>query len=167
MFFTIYTVSMSFLVKSTRALPPKTKDAKTIAYFYAAILFGFATFQVITFERFSATIISYWLPIDDSLATLLAAFIITAELFAIPFLVRLRMSPAARVLSMILGWTAPVIWLVLTLWAQISVSSLSSVGMLGGVVELAPGWWAVCVSAGLVILAAWASWGLWPFTAKK
>jgi hypothetical protein len=41
-----------------------------------------------------------------------------------------------------------------------------SIGFLGAVVNLTPGWWAVLFGVAMAILASWASWGMWPLKTK-
>lgn len=158
---------MSIFVKSTLAPTPKTKDVKTIAYFYAIILLIFALCQLFTFEGFLALLESFWLPGGVTFAHALGGIIVIFEVFALPFLIGMRLSPLARVLSMSFGWLVPFIWLVLGFWINLTVNNISNIGFLGAVVSITPGWWVIFVCIALGILSAWASWGMWPLPAKQ
>ena len=158
---------MSIFVQATDAGKPKTKNVKTIALLYAAVILVFVVAQLFSFEDFMTLLDSFVLPGGSRTAQILAAVIVIAEVFALPFLLRMRLSPAMRVVSMVCGWLVALIWLALSLWVMLSVNAISNIGFLGDVVHLTPGWWTVLFSVALGILAAWASWGMWPMTRKK
>jgi hypothetical protein len=153
---------MSILVKALPAAKPRTDNAKKISLLYAAILVVFVVAQLFTFDEFLALILSFNLPLNDTWAYALAPILVAAELFALPFLLRMKLSVAFRWLSMLLGWLVPIIWFFISIWVVTMQPEAETVGFLGTVVNLVPGWWAVLASFALGILAAWASWGLWP-----
>jgi len=163
----VYSVNMSIFVKSTPANRPKTKNAPTIALLYAGILVVFVVAQLFSFEEFITIIDSYWLPGGIVTARVLSAVIVITEVFALPFLLRMRLSPAMRVVSMVCGWMVAAVWIKLTLWLMLTTNAVTTVGLLGDVVSLTPGWWSVMLSLSLGILAAWSSWGMWPLVRKK
>lgn len=158
---------MSIFVQATAPGKPKTKNIKTIALLYAAIILVFAVSQLYTFEGFLTLLDSFGLPGGSSTAQVLAAVIVITEVFALPFLLRMRLSPAMRVVSMVCGWLVALKWFALSLWVMFTVNAISNIGFLGDVVHLTPGWWTVFFSVALGILAAWASWGMWPLGRKK
>jgi hypothetical protein len=153
---------MSFFVSSTQPKEPRTKDSAKVALFYAGILVVMAVAQLFTFDEFLPYIQSINLPLGNNAAYLLAPLIVISEVFALPFLLRMWLSPAFRFVSMFLGWLAAVTWVFIAFWLASTHSAISSIGFLGTVVDIAPGWWAVFISLLLVVLAAWSSWGLWP-----
>lgn len=146
----------------TPALAPKTPRIVPVATLYAVILTVMAVSQLFYFEEFISLIGSFWLPVGRAGEYLLASSIVIVEVFALPFLLRMYLSPLMRVVSMICGWIAPTIWLILCVWIQLQTHALSNIGFLGEVVDIPPGWWSVVFSASLCVLAAWASWGMWP-----
>ncbi|MDB5167299.1 MAG: rane protein of unknown function [Candidatus Saccharibacteria bacterium] len=160
---------MSVLPIVTKAPPVKTSNIITISRLYSVILIIFAVTQLFSFPDFQVLIQSYWLPGGTPSAYLLSGVIVIAEVFALPFLLRMRVSNLFRIVSMVLGWIVPVIWLGISLWLLLSVNAVTNIGFLGTVFVLTPGWWAVFVSLALATLAAWASWGMWPLghTHKK
>lgn len=163
----VYTFSMSVLVKATAAKAPKTKDSQRIAIFYAIILVAMAVAQLYSFDEFLKHFVDFGFPGGDRAAYFLAAFLVTVEVFAIPFLLRMSLSPAFRWVSMICGWLVALLWLKITIWLAIHDGIASNVGFPGTVASITPGWWAVFMSIALGILAAWASWGLWPRRVRK
>jgi heme/copper-type cytochrome/quinol oxidase subunit 4 len=158
---------MSIFVQATDAGKPKTQNVKTIGLLYAIAILVFAVSQLFTFEGFLTLLDSFGLPGGSSTAQVLAAVIVIAEVFALPFLLRMRLSPAMRVVSMVCGWLVALVWLALSLWVMLTVNAISNIGFLGDVIPLVPGWWTVFFSAALGILAAWASWGMWPLARTK
>lgn len=158
---------MSIFVKATPALEPKTKDVQTIAYFYAIILLIFVFCQLFTFDSFLVLLESFDMPGGVSFAHLLGGIIVTFEVFAIPFLISMRLSPLVRFLSMSLGWAVPFIWLLIALWINLTINNITSIGFLGSIVSVTPGWWTIFVCVSLGILSAWASWGMWPLKTKQ
>ncbi|MBC7564770.1 hypothetical protein H7100_00855 [Candidatus Saccharibacteria bacterium] len=154
---------MSMFPKITPAPTPKTKDTKHIAVFYAVVLVVMAVAQLFTFDDFMKLLVDFGLPGGVPGAHFLGAFLVTAEVFALPFLLRMSLSTAFRWVSMVLGWIVAGIWTVLTSWLVIRDTVTSNVGLLGTNVNLMPGWWAICISLSFGILAAWAAWGMWPY----
>ena len=146
---------------------PKTANVKSIALLYALILVLFAGTQLYGFTDFQSLVGSYWLPGGTPMAYFLSALIVVAEMFALPFLLRMKLSNAMRILSMILGWLVPVIWLSISIWLLITTNAVSNIGFLGSLVVIIPGWWTLLFSLALGVLSAWASWGMWPFAGRK
>jgi hypothetical protein len=153
---------MSIFVKATPAKVPRTPDTLKIAYFYAFILIIFVLTQLFTYDDFLKLLESFLLPGGIPTAHVVGAIIVISELFALPFLLQMSLSPLMRVISMVLGWVVPVIWLKLSLWLIFTTSTIINIGYFGTVFNLVPGWWAVFFSIALGILSIWSSWGLWP-----
>jgi len=158
---------MKILAKATSAKKPKTRESQNVAYIYAAILVILALTQLFTFDKFLVLLESFWLPGGKTVAYLLGSGIVVCEVLALPFLLRLKLSPLMRITCMVLGWMVPIIWLLLTIWLLSTINAISNIGFFGTTVELMPGWWAIFVCIAIAILAAWASWGLWPFEGSK
>jgi hypothetical protein len=153
---------MSVFVKSTPAQEPRTANSAKISILYAVILVAFAVTQLFTFEEFLVYIQSVNLPFSEGINYAFVPLLIAAEVFAIPFLLRMRLSLAFRYLSLFLGFVVAIFWVFLSSWVVLSGVSVDSIGFLGTLVPLIPGWWAIFVSLSLGILAAWSAWGLWP-----
>ncbi len=155
-------MSMTFFVKATPAPEPRSKQAWQIAIAYAVVLVAMAVAQLFSFEEFLTLLTNFNLPLGVLGAYLLASALVICEVFALPFLLRMSLSKAFRWVSMVCGWLVAAIWLKLSLWVLIMRPDVDTVGFLGTVVSLTPGWWAVLVSLALAVVAIWASWGLWP-----
>jgi len=153
---------MSIFAKAESPLVPKTKNIRPIALLYAGILVVFAVLQLFSFEEFQLLIESFWLPGGKPFAYFLSGFIVVAEVFALPFLLNMRVSTLMRYVSMVMGWLVSAMWLTISLWLQLTTNVIDNIGFLGTHVSLTPGWWTVLFSIALAMLAAWASWGMWP-----
>jgi methylamine utilization protein MauE len=157
---------MSIFVQSTSAPRPKTKDVRTISLALAAVLIVMAVTQLFTFENFPDVIQEMWL-VPGSMASVVAAMIVILEVVALPFLLGMQLSLAARAVSMAAGWLVLAGWFILLVWQNVSGNVTTNSGLLGDTISLPVGWWSVFLLVALGILAAWASWGQWPFATKK
>lgn len=158
---------MNIFDKAKSPKKPKTGESQKIAYSYATILVMFSLAQLFTFDKFLVLLGSFSLPGGVFVAHLLGSIIVTSEVLALPFLLGLKLSLVMRIISMVLGWLVPLTWFKLTLWLIFTNSAVSNIGFLGTTVKLIPGWWAVFISIALGVMAAWASWGLWPLPKGK
>ncbi len=135
--------------------------------FYAILLVVLVVAQLFTFDKFLPFLDTLGLPGGTRMAYFLGALVVSAEVFALPFLLRMPISRAFRWFSMFCGWLVAAIWVKLSFFIVFSDSSFDNVGYLGTLVKLTPGWWAIFFSLALVVLTIWASWGLWPGKRKK
>lgn len=158
---------MSILPTPTPAPKPKTDLSKQIALIYAALLVIMAVTQLFSFEDFLNLVPSFNLPLPLALQHAMAPLLVASEVFALPFLLRMYLSPAFRWFSMFLGWLVAALWLFISIWVVSTGQSVETIGFIGTVAKLMPGGWAICMSIALAILAAWASWGLWPASKTK
>jgi len=158
---------MSIFVDSTPAPAARTKNTTVVALFYALLLVAMAVAQLYGFEKFIPLIEQFGLPGGHGTAAFVAGFLVASEVLAVPFLLRMRLSPLMRVVSMVLGWLVATAWLKLSLWVVFTGVMVDTMGFLGTSVLLPAGLWAVFYSAALLVLAAWAGWGLWPIRTKR
>ncbi|RYX78699.1 hypothetical protein EON76_03205 [bacterium] len=146
---------------------PESERAAQAALLLAILLIIMAVGQLYEFEKFIPLIESFETSVGHGGATLLAGVIVTSEVFALPFLLRMQTSPLMRVTSMLLGWLVVAIWIALTLWLSVAANSVTNIGLFGTKVDIPASWWAVCYSIALGVLATWAAWGMWPFRTAK
>jgi len=154
---------MKLLADATDAPKPKTPNAQYVAWGVAAVFMVMAVAQLFAFEDFPAVIEDFWLSLDDRGVQLLAAIIVTLEVTALPFLLSMRLSLLARIVSMIAGWLVIAIWLGLLLWQNVSVNVIANNGLLGETIALPVGAWSVLFMLTLAVAMAWASWGMFPY----
>lgn len=153
-------------VHATSAAPARTRGALIASYVTAALLVTVTLLQLFRFEYMPDVVREYELFGMGAESLIVAAILVTVQVAALPFLLRLPLSPLARVLSMIAGWIAVAAWLVIAVW----VSHRDIFAVTDGFLELRIGWWYVWFWLGVAALTIWASWGQWPFvrsTTKK
>ena len=158
---------MTRLPKASSPISPRTKNAPTLALAFAGIIVVFAVAQLFSFEDLIGLFESFWMPGGIRFAHFLVALLVIVEVFSLPFLLRIRVSLAMRLFSMMCTWLVAGIWLYISLWLMVSTNAVSNIGFLGTVIKLLPGWWSVLVSVGLAVLAGWSSWGMWPLRTRK
>lgn len=153
---------MSIFVKATEA--PRYRDSSVagVSLFLAAVFIVLAVAQLFSFEKFPDVLSGYWILGGTANASLLAALLVTFEVFALPFLLRLRVSPLMRLLSIACMWLTGLVWLVLGLWVVTSTNALSNSGVLGATIPLQPGWWQVGFAVVLLALIGYVTWQQWP-----
>ncbi len=155
------------LAQTTVAPAPKTKDASMVAKVYAGILIVMVLLQLFNFPDFVNIFYGFSLPGGHVFAVALAGIVAMAEVFAVPFLLGVRLSVAFRAFSMFLGWLAPAIWLFVLGSILASSERISNSGILGAKLTVAPSLGLLFLVLALAVVAAWASWGLWPFRHAK
>ena len=155
---------MSMFVSSTAAPRLKTKNVQAISLFLAGALVVIALLQLFSFEEYPDRLVS--IGIMPAMAPLLATFIVVAEVLALPFALRMRLSPAFRIVSMVAGWLVSLKLLAIAIVENFSATGGSD-AVFGATFSLPIGTWAICMALALCVLTAWTSWGMWPLTSKK
>lgn len=158
---------MSFFVQSVSAPAPKTAHASKVSVALAAVFVVLAVAQLYSYEEYPTVIASLWLPGGVQFAYLFAGLIVALEVAAVPFLLRMHLSPAMRVVSMMSGWLVVSVWLAVSLWLNLTVNAVTNSGVLGATVPVMPGWWMTIAFTVLGALVAWVSWGLWPLARQS
>lgn len=126
---------MIYFVKSEQPSKPKNKYTEITAYIQAAILVVLSLIQLFFLQDFLDIFTNMELG-TQSQAYLLGAFIIWAEVFSIPFLLRMKLSRAFRAFCMLLLWVITIFWLYLAL--RLPFDGRDS-GLLGGFIKVSSG----------------------------
>ncbi len=101
------------VIKATKPKAVRSTQALILLYVVALGVIAMAVAQMVSFEGFVQAIRSYQVAgLRGSIA--LSVLLITLEVFSVPFLLRLWLSPAARFVSALFVLAAPVLWTVLT-----------------------------------------------------
>ncbi len=159
-----YTTSMSLFVSATPPPRVKTTNIHAIRLLFAGAIAVSALLQLFAFEDFPERLIT--VGITPSLAPLLATSLVVSEVFALPFILRLRLSPAFRAFSMVVGWVAVLKLLGVAVLENIYLPDGLD-ALFGATLPLPVGMWTICAVLALCVLAGWTSWGMWPFAPKK
>jgi hypothetical protein len=162
----MYTINMVFAT-AEKALKPRSEQAKIVAWVLAGLLVVMVIAQLYAFEDFIPLIsINYFPSSSYGLASLVGCLIVLCEVFALPFLLRMALSPLMRWFSLVCSVAAPLLWLGLTFFAIISNQFVDNYGLLGSKVHLHTGWVALVVATVLSMLALWSAWNLLPSRKK-
>lgn len=145
----------------------KNNYKRLIAYVFALLLVAGVFCQLFSFDEFLALLVSFNFVGGATMAYILGISIVILEVFALPFLLQVKLSFVARVVSMIFGWVVAVFWLVLPFYLLVTYPYVMNIGFLGTVIDIPLGWGAVMIGLALSLLALWSSWGLWPAQNKK
>jgi len=153
---------MIYFVKSEQPSKPKNQYTEITAYIQAAILVVLSLTQLFFLQDFLDIFTNLELG-TQSQAYLLSAFIIWAEVFSIPFLLRMKLSRAFRIFCMLLLWVVTIFWIYLALWLPFDARDS---GLLGGFIKVSSG---LPLAAFTVIFGGLSMnniWGLWPLDLK-
>jgi hypothetical protein len=136
-----YTETMTFFVQPTDAPKPANIVAFYAGLAAAALLTVVSVAQLFTYEEFPAVLsVVYPVPGGYGGATLFAALLVTIEALAVPYLLRMRLSPLMRLLSQACGVASCLVWLVLGLYLVVQDGSMVSSGLLGATIPVRDGW---------------------------
>ena len=154
-------------VYAVAAGKPRSEITKNVALGYAVILVVMVILQLFSFEKFIPLMQDYRLPGGHGTATLVACVIVFCEVFALPFLLRMRVSPLMRWFSLACGIIVPLLWTWLAVTVLMAENTLTNSGMLGTKLAVPAGAAQLILSLILFALAAYSTWGLWPTLRKK
>jgi hypothetical protein len=158
---------MTFFAIAVPAPIPKTDNVPKVALFLAAIILVMAIAQLFHFEDFVPLVETFGLPGGALVAQLFATSVVVLEIASLPFLLRMRLSKAMRFVSMLSGWLVLTLWMLVQIYLNSVHPEIQNNGLVGSVVEVGVGWWSVFLLCAFGILAAWASWGMWPLARRK
>jgi hypothetical protein len=153
-------------VVAEEAAPARSEPVKITALVFAGILIVMAIGQLFSFEKFIPLIGDYMLPGGERTATIIASLIVISEVFALPFLLRMRLSPLMRWVSLSFNLAIVTIWLLLGLTVMVGNIDLSNSGLIGTKVAIPGGLIQMIVTSILTALAVLSIWGLWPRNKK-
>ncbi len=87
----------------------------------AVVIIAIVVIQLMTYEKFVPLIQNYQLFNSPALGKVCAALIVIFEVMALPFLLRMKLSPLMRIFSAGCLVAVSVVWIILSLWAGSSV----------------------------------------------
>ena len=154
-------------IVTTPAPKLKAEYVKYLSWTYALIVTVMVVLQLFAFEDFIPLLGEYILPSGLTTPTFVAVLIVAVEVFALPFLLHMSLSPLMRWLSLVCGLAVAGAWVKLSLWALWNDNILENSGLLGSKIAVPGGWLAALISFGLLALALVCIWGMWPRVNKK
>lgn len=125
---------MSIFVKPTKP-PEASRPYRLTSYGLGLLATGMAAAQMVSFEEFVAALGDYGLTGERG-AVALAMTLISLEVFSVPFLLRLSLSPLARLFSALFVVLLPCAWTVLAVSGLSSGASAPNAGYFGGFLSM-------------------------------
>ncbi|MDB5165847.1 MAG: rane protein of unknown function [Candidatus Saccharibacteria bacterium] len=153
--------------KASNVKKPKQLSVVAASLYLAGFFTIAAVLQLFAFESYPGVIQSYGLPFADGFALPLAALVVVLEVFAIPYLLWMKLSPPMRLVSMISGWLALAYWLGVGIWQGIVDFTIANAGLFGAKLLMPQGRWLVCYCAVLLILMIYVVWNMPPSVLRK
>ena len=148
-------VMLKFAV-ATEPPKPRTPVGAQLGWVVAAVMTGAALIHLFRIDT--------WLPILDKAlpggelaASLAGALIVIAEVLAIPFLLRMRLSPLMRLKSGFAVALVPLVWLLITLWG---LGFNYSTGQFGEFLPVRGSWALIGLNAVWLAFNLWTLWQL-------
>jgi len=152
---------MSILAATTEPAHVQNRDS-IVSYVAAALLVVMSTAQLYSYEDFPSVLWSYSLLGSLATVKLISALLVTAEVFSLPFLFRMRVSPLMRSFSLVSGLIVSVFWMILSLWLVLTDNSITNGGILGATISISAGTGQLIVSIILFLLMLYVAYRLWP-----
>lgn len=144
------------MIKFATATKPAPIRSRTILYISYALGLGTAAMavaQMVSFEEFIEAFRQYKFG-NETLTVAIAIGIITLEVFAVPFLLRLSLSRAARFVSAGFALLLPYAWTALTVHAFVANATVDNAGYFGGFLRLHVGTFALIFDLAWMIVTA-------------
>lgn len=123
------------LPMATYPKQPVKPFVQIYCYGVASLLIIMATAQLMTFEKFVPIMQNYQLFNDVILGKVLAGLIVIGEVIALPFVLRMKISPLMRITCMALLIITGLLWLALGVWAVTTNPPLIGTGIFGSLVK--------------------------------
>ena len=105
-------------------------------YVLVGVIIVMVLSQLMTIEKLLPIIENYQLPGGSPTAKITIFLLAVSGIFALPFLLRMSLSPLFRICSTILLNVYALIWVKLGVWVMISNPPLVGTGLLGGLSEI-------------------------------
>lgn len=154
---------MIYFAKSQAASAPRHQYVEILAYVQSAVIVVIALTQLFYLQDFLNIFTT--LELGPSFqAYFLGAFLVWAEIFSLPFLLRMKLSKAFRVFCMLLLWFVSIFWIYLSIWVPYDGRDI---GLLGGYVPVESGVVSVVFATLFGGLSINNIWGLWPLDSSK
>lgn len=127
---------MISLPRSTEPLQPRYPYGQFVGIAAAGIMAVMAVAHLFRIDTF-LPILQDALPFVSGIDSLLMICLVIVEVFAIPVLLLMRLSPLARIISALFAALAPLAWLWIAIW---QFGNPRSIGLLGEFVAVQSNW---------------------------
>lgn len=143
---------MTWKIKATD--PPKLKKpyALKVLWVLAAVMLVMALLHLIRIDKLIPLIGE---TLSEAGSTWFVALVVIAEVFALPYLLQMKLSPGFRIVSGLLMVIVPLIWECFTIWA---LSNGHSTGQFSSYISTPAAWWLILLNAAWLAASYWALW---------
>ena len=148
---------------ATPAPKPRNATGQYVGWIAALIMMVFAVTHLFRIDTFVPELDGA-LPGGRVFATWAAVIIVVAEVFAVPFLLRMKLSKLARLKSAVFVLFVPVVWLLIAIW---SYSGSYSTSQLGAFYTLPSSWFLIVIDAAWLAFNFYALYLLQPSWSKE
>jgi len=140
----------------TAIAPPKPRAAYAtkVALVLTGVMLVMALLHLVRIDKL-IPIADIVLPGDLVWAVAFVCIITTLEVFALPFLLGMKLSPLARICGGICMVLVPLTWTCLTIW---TLGSYETTGQFSSYVNIAPNWLLLVVNILWLGISYWALW---------
>lgn len=144
--------------KITPTDPPKLQNpyGAVLGMFAAAVSIFFAVIHLFRIDMFVPLVDTYMLG-GIVIASLKVVAVVLAEVFAIPFALRMKLSPLAHRISGALLVLAPLYWTLVTIW---NYGTDVSTGQFSSFVETPSGWMPIVLNLTWLVFTLATLWAL-------
>lgn len=122
----------------------------------AVISGGFALTHLARIDTF-VPVLDKTIPGSTNWAGLVATLIILAEIFALPFLLRIKLSPMAHIVSGFMAILAPLLWSMIAIWAY---GTDVSIGQFSAFLNTPTSWWLIASNIVWLTYSFYTLWSL-------
>lgn len=133
---------------------PRTTYATKVALALAAVMLVMALLHLVRIDKL-IPIVDIVLPGSLVWAVASVCIIVTLEVFSLPFLLGMKLSPLARICGGICMVLVPLAWTCLTIWA---LGGYMTTGQFSSYVDIAPNWLLLAVNILWLGISYWALW---------
>ena len=143
---------MTWKIKATD--PPKLKKpyAHKALWTLAGVMLVMALLHLIRIDKLIPIIGE---TLSETGSTWFVALIVIAEVFALPYLLRMKLSPGFRIVSGLLVVIVPLVWTCFTIW---SLGSGHSTGQFSSYISTTASWWLIILNTAWLAASYWALW---------
>lgn len=145
-----------YTIKAVAPPPLQNQYGVFFGYAVAVIAVFFTVLHLFRIDTL-VPIIDFVIPGGQIAASLLVIAIMIAEIFGIPFALRMKLSPLAQVVSGALSACAPLAWLLITIWGY---GSTVSTGQFGQFAATPSGLMSIILNAAWLVFVFAALWTL-------
>ena len=143
---------MKWKIKATD--PPKSKKlyAGTVLWTLAGIMLLMVLLHLVRIDKLIPTVAQ---TMGDQGATWFVTGIVILEVFALPYLLRLKVSPGFRLISGLWVVIVPLAWTCYSIWA---LGNGHSTGQLSSYIATPGTWWLIALNLAWLAVSYWALW---------